>query len=304
MSIIKNHTSVDPDTDFSRLKRAFNQFECENSFLKNAPSYSLQERLTQIREFVFKDFANVWGQDKKKIVALGYAAGWPNKDLVYNHYWPDFHKKIDALNQEIATLPSSKKELVALRLSVLVYFFGVLLHPSVDGNGQSFRILALSYIREHSKQYARSFFPIKYIQDYGASIGIYPITEKLLQSITEKLKLSDDEQNESLIKEKILTTLLKTKKGTLFLKDYLYDNLLLDGKSKDAYTQTALAFKEAFASLEKDFQTLLKKENEERHTKKHATLQKILKEYSVSLENDFTFSQREKESITETLRSL
>lgn len=304
MSTIKDQLLIDPDTDLSRLQRAFNQFEGENAFLKNAPAYFLQERLVQIREFIFKDFTNVWGQDKEKIIAEGYTAGWPDKDLIYDHYWPDFCEKVDVLNKKLYTLPQSKRELSALKLSVLVYFFGIILHPSVDGNGQSFRILALSYIQEHSKQYARSFFPIKYTQDYGASIGIHPFTEQLIQSITEKLPLKNKEWNEGVIKEKILTTLLKTKKGDAFLKKYFHGDIHLDKNTEDNYEQTASAFKKAFDSLETDFQTLLNKESYAVHIKKHAAIQKILKEFSVSLENDFTFSQREKEIITETLNSL
>jgi hypothetical protein len=304
MSTIKNQIFIDPDTDLSRLRRAFNQFDGENLFLKKSASYSLQERLLKIREFVFKDFTNVWGQDKKKIIAEGYTHGWPDKNLIYNHYWPDFQKKIDTLNNEIATLPPSKKEVVALRLSVLVYFLGIILHPSVDGNGQSFRILALSYIREHSKQYANSFFPIKYVQDYGMSIGIYPVTEHLLQNIIEILHLEKNEWDEGVLKEKILTTLLKTEKGDAFLREYLHGKLKLDAKNEDPYVQTRFAFKKSFDSLERDFQALLEKENEETRKEKHLAIQKILKDYSVSLKDNFIFSKREKESITNILRSF
>jgi len=304
MSITQNEQRIDPDTDFSRLKRAFNQFGGEQLFLENAPSYSLQERLIQIRSFIFKDFPNVWGQKREEIIAQGYTKGWPDKDLLADYYWPDFCKKIDILNKELCTVSPSERESASLRISVLVYFFGILLHPSVDGNGQSFRILALSYIRQHSEQYSGSFFPIKYIQDYGASIGIHPITEQLVRDIAQKLRLKNNESDESTVKEKVLTTLLKTKKGDTFLREYLRGDLQINETPKNDYEQSAFIFERAFDSLKTDFQTLLETENEITHTKKHVSVQELLKKYSVSLKEEFTLSQTEKESITAMLRSI
>lgn len=271
----ETHTSfTDPDTDRSRLVRAFNQFETEPDFLQQAPQLPCHERVTLIRTLIFRNFPDVWGRDSREIVLDLPVIGWPSKQLVGDIFWPAFTKHIDTFSQEISELSEVEKETSAIRLAVLAYFFGVLMHPSIDGNGQTFRLLALSYIRQHSTRYADAFFPIKYVQDYGASLGIHPVIDRMVQEITQTSFQPDELFDEQAIKESILATLLTTRKSLSFLRNYIQNKSCIPANSQQ---KTASIFKAAFDSLEQDFLKRLESEPQSIHIQKHIAVQKTLK---------------------------
>lgn len=293
---------IDPDSDRSRMIRAFNQFDGEPGLFSMSTDTAPQDRLIRIRELIFRKLSNVWGRDPKEIIAGDSVTDWPDKRLVREILWPAFELLMIKSDNIVTTTPDAEKETAALRLSVLAYFFGILLHPSIDGNGQSFRLLALTYLRKHSTRFSHALLPIKYVQDYGTSLGIHPITERMN---TELLRITGTKSPaaEGELKESIAATLLTTAKGDAFCHTYLRGAALPTTGFSDNYIQSSAVFTNALASLERDFKSLIEKETASIHEKKHAAVIQSLLHLHISLDDEFTLSEEEREKIATALQN-
>ncbi len=92
---------------------------------------------------------------------------YPNRRMVSERLLPSFYKFIDSHEDSIAReKDESKRAEMGKRLAVLSYFGGILIHQAPDGNGQTNKLISLSYIRQFCPQFRNNFFPIKYDNGY------------------------------------------------------------------------------------------------------------------------------------------
>jgi hypothetical protein len=295
---------TDPDSDHSRLRRACNQFFGEPSLFIETVNESAETRLIRIRTMIFRGFSDVWGRVPAEIIEQESVTDWPNRITVRDILWPAFMRFIQITETSIATTPITHRETVALRFSVLIYFFGILIHPSIDANGQSFRLLALTYLRQYSpKRFAHALFPIKYIQDFGESLNIRPITTQMSQVVLDATPRFSPDTPEGVVKESIVHTLLSTTTGLSFLHAYLYDQPLTHNHASVWYSKTANAFLFAFTSLETDFASLIAHEALPVHKAKHAVIQRFMEHHHYSLDTDFIWSETDRKDISAALKA-
>lgn len=73
-------------------------------------------------------------------------------------HFQQYSKLMDKLYGGVISIPNPDKEGASLRFGGLVYMYGIIIHPKKDGNGQSLRAIALSYIKEFAPKYKNSHF--------------------------------------------------------------------------------------------------------------------------------------------------
>jgi hypothetical protein len=89
----------------------------------------------------------------------------PSNDAV-EEVLPEFEKFVDDMYQRIAQLPEGEeKKQAALRLNSVMFVDGVLIHPVRDGNGQTFKMLTLSYLHDLIPDMKDKYLPIKYSRE-------------------------------------------------------------------------------------------------------------------------------------------
>jgi hypothetical protein len=64
-----------------------------------------------------------------------------------------------------------QKEAASLRLASVAYNLGMVINPYNDGNGQTFRLVALSYLHELAPQYKDQYLPYRDINNQDTAIG-------------------------------------------------------------------------------------------------------------------------------------
>lgn len=180
---------VNVDTEESRIKRAKNQYEFEEEKLDDLKGLTFRKRFFAIRKGIFKDFNNVEGENLSESEERGLIVSpLREQNEVHDQAVPykeaaemsmeKFEEKIDVWYQTIAEMPEGpERDLVAERLVSVLYHGGILIHPAVDGNGQTFKIMVESYLQELHSKCVDKYIPIKYekIQDEGKEIGAISI---------------------------------------------------------------------------------------------------------------------------------
>lgn len=92
-------------------------------------------------------------------------------EILRERLFPLFTTFTDELYARIKNLPEAQQSEASLRLGAVLYTLGIAMHPYDDGNGQTFRLMALSYIHELAgEQYEQSYFPYKFTAEDGESI--------------------------------------------------------------------------------------------------------------------------------------
>lgn len=159
---------MDTDDPQARLLRIVNQHKLE-LHLQQTFDRSLLERMGAIRKIIFDGFPNVRGQEASELrtqdlrrglglIPLNYASA----DLLNARFMPDFNDLINELSGQIKHMDNSQRTNAALNLASVIYTLGVPLHPYGDGNGQTFRLVALSYLHELApSKFGDYFFPFK-----------------------------------------------------------------------------------------------------------------------------------------------
>lgn len=169
---------MNSDSENARMERGENQFEFEDRFLTESPGKSIVDRFFEIRDEIFSKYETIAGEPYDRILSDRLDVKEYKRDALPTTF-SAFVRFIDQIEEENMGLKDSE---FALRLGVLTYFGGIINHNTIDGNGQTYRLIALSYIREFGNdQYNESYFPIKYDQDYGVSGGISPFRKKLFR---------------------------------------------------------------------------------------------------------------------------
>lgn len=156
---------VDSDDPEIRAQRVENQHTLENH-LEETFELPLVERMRHVRVGLFNGIPDVRGesnvdlreQDLHRSLYLNYASA----EMMKNHFLPPFARVINELTEEIKVMGGVDREEAAVRLGSVIYTLGIPLHPYADGNGQTLRMLALSYLHELAPdRFGNSFFPFK-----------------------------------------------------------------------------------------------------------------------------------------------
>lgn len=166
---------MDPSTgviDLSdyRSQRHAIQRELEANGLSWLYNRGVTERAQMVRQEIFGSFANIRGdsydQLRTKDVAIGsfFLCSSGLVEAMYQSYG----EVVDELCKRTQTGKyqdeTCKKE-VGFRLATVVYSFGIAIHPWIDGNGQTFKATALSYLHELCPGTRNMFFPYRTMYD-------------------------------------------------------------------------------------------------------------------------------------------
>lgn len=160
--MLDNHTDSDTNSLLQRYVRGVDQYKFEKKSLPTLNGANWKERWTTIRNALFKQ------HNQENLISLTTPReteikDYPNPKLVDELYRPALERFTDGVE---ANLPNEAQQSEkGFRLAVVNYVLGILMHPSLDGNGQTFRLLALSYIHEHCPEFSDKYLPIKYTAD-------------------------------------------------------------------------------------------------------------------------------------------
>ncbi len=162
-----NRAVKDLNENQNRAIRGERQFEFENN-LDKLEGEPIGERFLTIRQALFKDVLVEGGLRMDQLISEKAPPTYPDRNLLAESLLPNYYKLVDDLHDQISSEenPQQKAEM-GKRLAVLTYFVGVTLHQAPDGNGQTNKLISLSYIHEFCPQYKENFFPVKY--DDGAT---------------------------------------------------------------------------------------------------------------------------------------
>lgn len=149
-------TYTDTDTTDIRLERLQKEEDMYINLGEYMKGKSIVERITEIRETVFGDFGDVKGDKVTKVREGNVEAGGflfvPLDNEGSMRLFGDLTKQIDRLYEYLIKDSEERVDTIefdkVVRFSSIVYSLGVTLHPYIDGNGQTFRIAAISYISE------------------------------------------------------------------------------------------------------------------------------------------------------------
>lgn len=167
---------VETDTPKARDIRAKGQRRYEErsanpEFLRDK---SVVERMLDAREMIFGKLKNVRGEKAISPRSARVAAGeliFVDEVKTQERYYPAYIRLIDHLYDQVLQIqdPAQRGEAV-IRLASVAYSLGIIVHPFIDGNGQTFRMVALSYLREFIPEMRNRTFPIRPETGMSASI--------------------------------------------------------------------------------------------------------------------------------------
>lgn len=168
---------VDTDSEENRIKRGENQYQFQKEGIEQTYGKPLKERYFIIRNNIFKSFDNVKGEsvkdysEKNSIVSSLREQNEIRDEFVplkeaADKVMPLFEENINRWYETINAMPSSEdKDKVTERFLSVLFVGGIHIHPAVDGNGQTFKLLVESYAKEMHSQVKDKFLPVKYTQD-------------------------------------------------------------------------------------------------------------------------------------------
>lgn len=183
-----------PDSLQGRAKREKAQFSLEKK-LSSLEGTSIIERLVSIREQLFKDFESVAG-DKITQVRDGLVSTNYQKELYYyphpidnaRKWFPSFIRTIDALYDRMLE-HKQQQELTlaqALRFASVIYCLGIVIHPYRDGNGQTLRMTALSYLHELHDSFKGKYLSFRKIGQPNTNVTKVVPIRQLRESFDQK----------------------------------------------------------------------------------------------------------------------
>lgn len=169
-SIVENDSldpsiSINTDTPAIREQRIINQNDLEQR-LDSTFGLSFSARTTLIRNEIFKGVSNVRGDkvDHIRTNSVGNLLGsaFTSSEQVGKRFLPALDETMNDLYQRIQKLPPAQRADAALNLVTVMYSLIIPIHPYSDGNGQTFREVALSYLHElGNDRFGNLFFPFK-----------------------------------------------------------------------------------------------------------------------------------------------
>lgn len=194
-----------------RALRAYRQYELEAN-LETLNEKSVEERMISIREALFQDIETQYGQPPESVRQISVSNSimlYPNAKLVGEVLYPGYVRLIDDLYDVVLDLPEGpERGSAATRLAAVTYCLGILMHPYPDGNGQTFRLLAESYLHELSDQFNDTYFKAKLSEE---DVSILSLVEE--EKFAAKLKREEEEYREFKTIEKVKTILAGNQLG-------------------------------------------------------------------------------------------
>lgn len=161
----ESKTPKDLDSVESRGERGERQYEFEHG-LADLRGQSIVERFFAIRDAIFFDSLSKLSSRLDILVSDNDVKGYPSRELVAEKYLPALYVLADSIHEDLAKLDEDTRADKGFRLAVINYICGILIHQATDGNGQTQKLLSLSYIREFCPEYNDHYFPIKYVPRY------------------------------------------------------------------------------------------------------------------------------------------
>ncbi len=121
----------------------------------------------------FKGFSNIYGEDYQRLLAegrvlsdarvVGVGDSFSPYDEVAEAALDQYIPMVDSWHQSLKDIPDSEdKQAMVMRMGKAVYFGGMRIHPTKDGNRQTFIGMTLSYLHDLAPNLRDKFFPIKY----------------------------------------------------------------------------------------------------------------------------------------------
>lgn len=177
---MSEYNPIDTDLPEIRQQRALRQYEYEQVMDQRLDGQSIAYRFFDVRDNIFAPLGNVKGSRPSELIRGHTIPEHPRPDKIAEHFLPNFYKFIDSVDEKIGQLQDEKQRSeMGFRLAVVVYLLNVAIHPSTDGNGQTSRLLALSYIHEHCPSFKDMFFPLKWEKSFDdEKVGIALMTPK------------------------------------------------------------------------------------------------------------------------------
>lgn len=156
-----------PDTDDPEVRalRVINQNNVEEE-LRLTFDMDFEQRFKFIRAKLFNGLPSVRGdspteyreEELKRSLSVS-KANYASADLV-PIFIKEFSQQVDKLVQEVHFSPEATDQ--ARRLVTVIYCLGIPLHPYSDGNGQTLRLLMLSYLKQLApNSFQGKYFPYK-----------------------------------------------------------------------------------------------------------------------------------------------
>lgn len=203
----QTHNIIDTNSEEVRLQRGMNQYEYERTF-SNIVGKRAQERYREIRSGIFKNISNVHGENVAGVVRekqescllQRYPRPQIANDIFIPSFWGFLDQEVTKLNEE---KDSPLRRTQGFRLASITYVLGILIHQARDANGQTYRLISLSYIREFCPQWDKYWFPIKYSSDKSRH-NIIAWNDDLFENVEVGLPVLSEED------EEILRLLTKT----------------------------------------------------------------------------------------------
>lgn len=177
-----------------RALRAYRQFEIERE-LEGLEGQSAVERLIFIRERLFQDIESLYEQPPNSVRVIPVSNSillYPNAEQVGAEFFPSYIRLVDSLYESVAALPEGRGRYdAAKRLCAVAYCLGILIHPYPDGNGQTFRLLTTSYLRELTPEFDGWFFKVKLGKKDVHSVAVVPE-----EAFADRIKREENEYRE------------------------------------------------------------------------------------------------------------
>lgn len=168
-AVITDHEAV-------RILRTLKQYQFYG--LSAGPAITLEqtfdkpavERFLQIREALFpkEDFPYIdeVGLNPRQLtsrVIEDRKEFLPYMKVVGEDLLPSYFKLIDEIYETIKTLEDRKiREDCTFRLIAFIFTIGIVIHPAANGNGQTFKMLILSYLHELLPEFKDRYMPLKF----------------------------------------------------------------------------------------------------------------------------------------------
>lgn len=115
---------------------------------------------------------------------------------------PSLFNLIDETYEDIGMIDNQdRKDDAALRLVSVLYSLGITIHPALDGNGQTFKAMVLTYLHELTSVYRGKYFAIKFsseLHDKDTKIETLNLPKKFAELNIPKVEPANEEDSQLL----------------------------------------------------------------------------------------------------------
>lgn len=155
---------IDTDDPESRALRIENQRTLESG-LEQTFGLPFTERLYVVRKALFSGLPHIRRHEATELrrtdLMRGPFSNFASSEFVRDRFMPQFAQLVDEMAEEIKNMDGDKID-AALNLASVIYTLGTPIHPYPDGNGQTLRLIALSYLHELAPdKFSQKYFPFK-----------------------------------------------------------------------------------------------------------------------------------------------